>query len=208
MWLDVFNDNAYGTNCWLLAAEDGDDAVVVDPGFEPPARARRCSTPRASGRSRSCSPTPTSTTRGRPGTSPADLPVFVHEADAVAFTDRRAWGAGFAEPARAPVKDLRAVADGDVLRVRGLLARGDPHARAHARPLRASARTPGVLGRPGVRRLDRAVGLPELDPAAMHASLHRFLTLPDDAPRAPRATARTPTVGRERATNPFLAGLG
>ena len=35
MWLDVFTDNPYGTNCWLLAAEGSDDAVVVDPGFEP-----------------------------------------------------------------------------------------------------------------------------------------------------------------------------
>ena len=35
MWLHVFNANPYGTNCWLLAAEGSDDAVVVDPGFEP-----------------------------------------------------------------------------------------------------------------------------------------------------------------------------
>ena len=37
MWLDVFNANPYGTNCWLLSGEDTDDAVVVDPGFEPSA---------------------------------------------------------------------------------------------------------------------------------------------------------------------------
>ena len=37
MWLDVFNANPYGTNCWLLAAQGSDDAVVVDPGFEPSA---------------------------------------------------------------------------------------------------------------------------------------------------------------------------
>jgi len=35
MYLDVFDRNPFGTNCWLLAADDSDDAVVVDPGFEP-----------------------------------------------------------------------------------------------------------------------------------------------------------------------------
>ena len=35
MWRDVFDRNIYGTNCWLLAADGSDDAVVVDPGFEP-----------------------------------------------------------------------------------------------------------------------------------------------------------------------------
>ena len=34
MWLQVFNANPYGTNCWLLSAEGSDDAVVVDPGFD------------------------------------------------------------------------------------------------------------------------------------------------------------------------------
>ncbi len=37
MYLDVFDRNPYGTNCWLLAAEGSDEAVVVDPGFEPAA---------------------------------------------------------------------------------------------------------------------------------------------------------------------------
>ena len=37
MDLDVFDRNPYGTNCWLLSAEGGDEAVVVDPGFEPAA---------------------------------------------------------------------------------------------------------------------------------------------------------------------------
>ncbi|MGZ5302431.1 MAG: MBL fold metallo-hydrolase, partial [Actinomycetota bacterium] len=35
MWRHVFDRNPYGTNCWLLAAEGSDEAVVVDLGFEP-----------------------------------------------------------------------------------------------------------------------------------------------------------------------------
>ncbi len=35
MYLDVFSDNPYATNCWLIAAEGSEEAVVVDPGFSP-----------------------------------------------------------------------------------------------------------------------------------------------------------------------------
>ena len=35
MYLDVFSDNSFETNCWLLGAEGTDEAVVVDPGFSP-----------------------------------------------------------------------------------------------------------------------------------------------------------------------------
>ncbi|HXF37551.1 MAG TPA: MBL fold metallo-hydrolase, partial [Actinomycetota bacterium] len=34
MFLEVFSDNPFATNCWLLAPEDREEAVVVDPGFE------------------------------------------------------------------------------------------------------------------------------------------------------------------------------
>ena len=40
----------------------------------------------------------------------------------------------------------------------------------------------------------------------MRASLQRFLTLPDDLPVLPGHGPDT-SVGRERATNPFLVGL-
>ena len=35
MYLEVFADNPFATNCWLMARDDRDDAVVVDPGFWP-----------------------------------------------------------------------------------------------------------------------------------------------------------------------------
>ena len=43
MYLDVFDRNPFGTNCWMLGAEGSEEAIVVDPGFEP-ARLRRAAT--------------------------------------------------------------------------------------------------------------------------------------------------------------------
>jgi glyoxylase-like metal-dependent hydrolase (beta-lactamase superfamily II) len=48
---------------------------------------------------------------------------------------------------------------------------------------------------------------PNSDPAAMRSSLARFLALPDEVPVLPGHGPGT-TVGRERATNPFLQGMG
>jgi hydroxyacylglutathione hydrolase len=47
---------------------------------------------------------------------------------------------------------------------------------------------------------------PNSDPDAMVASLRRFLELPDGLRTLPGHGPET-TVGRERASNPFLAGL-
>ena len=35
MYLEAFNDNPFDTNCWLLALEGRDEALVIDPGFFP-----------------------------------------------------------------------------------------------------------------------------------------------------------------------------
>ncbi len=47
---------------------------------------------------------------------------------------------------------------------------------------------------------------PNGDPVAMQASLRRFLALPDEVPVLPGHGPDT-TVGRERASNPFLREL-
>ena len=118
MWLEVFNANAYGTNCWMLAADGGEGAVVVDPGFEP--GVLRALLQEAGKRLEAVVLTHAHLDHAAvAGDLAEDLPVYVHEADAVAFTDERAWDAGFANPL-APVKDLRVVQDGDVLSFEGL----------------------------------------------------------------------------------------
>jgi glyoxylase-like metal-dependent hydrolase (beta-lactamase superfamily II) len=204
MWLDVFNANPYGTNCWLLSGEDTDDAVVVDPGFEPSAVHALLD---AAGKT----PVAVLATHahadhvGTAGDFAGDLPVHVHEADAVAFTDEPAWNAGF-ENHLVPVKDLRTVADGDVLRFAGFTLEvvhtpghtpGSCCFRTDALVFSGDLVFAGSMGR---------TDFPNGDDDAMRASLARFLTLPDNLPVLPGHGPDT-TVGRERASNPFLRGL-
>jgi glyoxylase-like metal-dependent hydrolase (beta-lactamase superfamily II) len=206
MWLEVFNANPYGTNCWLLAAEDSDEAVVVDPGFEPDAVHAML---RAAGKV----PVAVMATHAHgdhaaaAGDLAGELPVFVHEADAIAFTDEAAWNAGFENPLT-PVKDLRTVVDGDILRFGG----------SSLEIVHTPGHTPGHCS----FRVDEDVALlagdlvfagsigrsdfPNSDPTAMEASLRRFLTLPDPMPVLPGHGPST-TVGRERGSNPFLRDL-
>jgi len=206
MWLDVFNENPYGTNCWLLAAEGSDDAVVVDPGFEPD---RVHALLEAAGK-RPVAVLATHAHLDHMGTGGVfagdEIPVFVHEADAIAFTDLPAWGAGGPNPL-AEVKDLRTIADGDVLAFAGFSIEV-VHTPGHT-PGHCCFRTDALLFS-GDLVFAGSIGrsdFPNSDPGAMQASLRRFLTLPDDLPVLPGHGPDT-TVGRERATNPFLVELG
>jgi hydroxyacylglutathione hydrolase len=207
MWLDVFDRNPYGTNCWLLAADGSDEVVVVDPGFEP-------DTVHAMLDAAGKHPTATLLTHAHidhAGAAAAfagtEIPVWVHPDDALAFTDPSAWGRpgqDLATPA-----DLRTFVDGDVLALGGM----------RAEVLHTPGHTPGsscfrvdedTLLFSGDLVFAGSIGrsdFPESDPAAMVASLGRFLTLPDDLRTLPGHGPET-TVGRERASNPFLRELG
>jgi len=206
MWLDVFNENPYGTNCWLLAAEGSEDAVVVDPGFEPD---RVHALLEAAGK-RPVAVLATHAHLDHMGTGGVfagdEIPVFVHEADAIAFTDLPAWGAGGPNPL-AEVKDLRTIADGDVLAFAGFEIEV-VHTPGHT-PGHCCFRTDALLFS-GDLVFAGSIGrsdFPNSDPDAMQASLRRFLMLPDELPVLPGHGPDT-SVGRERATNPFLVELG
>ena len=205
MWLDVFNENPYGTNCWLLAAEGSEDAVVVDPGFEP---ARVHALLETAGK-RPVAVLATHAHLDHIGTGGVfagdELPVFVHEADAIAFTDLPAWGAGGPNPL-AEVKDLRTIADGDVLTFAGFEIEV-VHTPGHT-PGHCCFRTDALLFS-GDLVFAGSIGrsdFPNSDADAMQESLRRFLTLPDELPVLPGHGPDT-TVGRERASNQFLVGL-
>ena len=206
MWCDAFDDNPYGTNCWLLAADDTDEAVVIDPGFEP---ARVHALLDAAGKQ----PAAVLLTHahidhaGFAGEFAGDdVPVYVHPADALAFEDPKAWGAGF-EYELAPVKDLRSLADGDRLEIAGFRIEVW-HTPGHT-PGHCIFRTDAQIVLSGDLVFSGSIGrsdFPNSSPAEMRRSLERFLTQPDELDVYP-GHGPTTTVGRERATNPFLAGL-
>src|SRR3972149_4638851 len=108
MYLDVFSDNSFETNCWLIGADGTDDAVVVDPGFAPSRVHARLE---AEGK-RAVAVLATHGHFDHIGSAAEfcgdDLPFHIHEADLQALTDPQAWGAGrrsllrFLEPPAPP----------------------------------------------------------------------------------------------------------
>jgi hydroxyacylglutathione hydrolase len=206
MWRDVFDRNPYGTNCWLLAADGSDEAVVVDPGFE----SASVHALLAAGGKRPAAVLLTHAHvdhAAEAGDFCGDeVPLYVHPGDAVAFSDPAAWGAGFENPL-APVKDLRTVSDGEALSIAGLRIEV-LHTPGHT-PGHCVFRTDADLVLSGDLVFAGAIGrsdFPNSSPHDMERSLRRFLELPDALEVLPGHGATT-TVAAERATNPFLVGL-
>ena len=205
MDLDLFDRNPYGTNCWLLSAESTGQTVVVDPGFEP-------GTIRAMLEAADRTPVAVLLTHGHPdhagaaaAVAGADVPVYVHPGDVDVFRDPARWGRSGTEPLPEP-EDLRTMVDGDVLDLAGFRI-GVIHTPGHTPGSCCFLTDDDVLVFSGDLVFAGSIGrsdFPESDPAAMAASLERFLTLPDDLRTLPGHGPET-TVGRERTTNPFLA---
>jgi hydroxyacylglutathione hydrolase len=206
MFLEVFNDNPFATNCWVVAAEDSGDAVVVDPGFEA-AVIRRMVT-RAGKRLAAVL-----ATHGHgdhigavPSVCAEDAPLYIHEADERALTDQRGWGAGYAVEASFRPNEVRTVTDGDVLEFAGFRIEV-LHTPGHT-PGHVVYRTDGfvfsgdLVFRGSIGRSD----FPNSDRDAMDASLRRFLDLADDVDVYPGHGPET-TVGLERRTNEWLVAL-
>jgi hydroxyacylglutathione hydrolase len=205
MYLDVFSDNSFETNCWLIGADATEDAVVVDPGFSPGLVHRMLE---IEGRR----PVTVLATHGHYDHVGAaaefcgdDIPFYIHEADVQALTDPEAWGgAVYGAPIPTiPVKDIRTVVDGDVLTFAGFRIEvihspghtpGSVVYRTDGWALSGDLVFAGTIGRSD---------FPNSSPPDMQRSLHRFLELPDTTDVYPGHGPRT-TVARERASNPFL----
>jgi glyoxylase-like metal-dependent hydrolase (beta-lactamase superfamily II) len=205
MFLDAYSDNPFDENCWVVAAEGGDEAVVIDPGFD----ADRVRALLAAADRRPVAVLATHGHIDHVGAAAElcgdDLPLYIHEADRTALTDPVGWGSGWETP-EVPVKDVRTLVDGDVLSFPGLRVEV-LHTPGHT-PGSVCFRTDGLLFS-GDLVFAGAIGrhdFPNSDPEAMRSSLERFLGLPDELPVLPGHGPRT-SVERERAANPFLREL-
>jgi glyoxylase-like metal-dependent hydrolase (beta-lactamase superfamily II) len=128
---------------------------------------------------------------------PADVPVIARAGEIAAMYGLR----GFEQP-EAPE---RALADGERVRVGGVELVVH-HVPGHAPGLvmfvgEGIALAGDLLFAGSIGRTD----LPYADPAAMQRSLLRAAQLPDDTVVYPGHGPKT-TIGREKATNPFLTG--
>ena len=205
MFLEVFSDNPFATNCWLLSVEGTDEALVVDPGFSPE-RVRALL--EAAGKR----PVAVLATHGHFDHVGAagefcgdELPLYIHEADRLALTDPVAWGAGHDAPA-VGAKDVRSIVEGEELRLGGI----------RLEVLHTPGHTPGsvcfaaegfvfsgdLVFRGSIGRSD----FPNSSSQDMDKSLRRFLTLADPLEVYPGHGPMT-SVADERRTNPFLLEL-
>lgn len=221
MLVDGFSAPVVGTNCWVIAANQGSECLVVDPGIG------ALGTPQPDVdeqlnqivQRHRLRPIALLATHGhldhtfsiRPIAEKRGLPAYIHADDrALLAHPERAFGdtfgqmfAGmnFVEPS-----DVRELHDGDRLELAGVALRID-HAPGH---------TPGsilisieseqillsgdVLFAGSIGRTD----LPGGSLAQMAESLRqKVLTLPDDYQVLPGHGPQT-TIGRERVSNPYL----
>jgi hydroxyacylglutathione hydrolase len=220
MLVTGFPAGSFQTNCWLVAAAAGSEALVVDPGQDALGGIEELC------RRHRLEPVAALLTHGHldhiwtvaPLAGAHGIPAYIHPADRHLLTDP---AAGFGPEARAAFgglelgepDDVRELADGQVVELAGVRLRVD-HTPGHTQG-HVTFRSDPEAGEPGrllagdlvfagsIGRTD----LPGGSMPQMLASLAaRFLTLPDETLVLP-GHGPTTTVGQERAGNPFLAGL-
>jgi glyoxylase-like metal-dependent hydrolase (beta-lactamase superfamily II) len=220
-----FPAGAFGTNCYVIAPAPGERCVVVDPGQDAVAGVEEAL------RTHRLRPAAVVLTHGHldhmwsvtPVCGAHDVPAYIHPADRALLADPLsgisaqfaafAGGVTFTEP-----DEVRELVDGAALGLAGVLGFDlvVDHAPGHTKgsvtftlPRLDDAGDPDVMFS-GDLLFAGSVGrtdLPGGDAEEMNASLARVvLPRPDDTVVLPGHGGRT-TIGRERASNPFLKGL-
>lgn len=219
-----FPAGSFQANCFVLAAEAGGPCVVVDPGEgaeQPLAELLRC---------HRLDPVAVLLTHGHfdhifavtPVCDGNDIPAWIHPEDRVLLTDpmralstdaRQFFGGLFGGRVqlREP-REVRPLADGMSLDLAGLTFTVD-HTPGHTRgsvTFRSATGGGYDLLVSGDTLFAGSIGrtdLPGGDHQQMLTSLRdKILVLDDDTAVLPGHGPHT-TIGRERATNPFLHGL-
>ena len=216
MLIAGFPAGSFAANCYLVAPAPGEECVIIDPGED---AERGIAEIIAEHRLK---PVAVLLTHGHidhvwsvaPVCGARDIPAYIHPDDRALLTDpARGFSLGpgqqlfggltFTEP-----DDVKELSDGTVLRLAGLELTVD-HAPGHT-PGSVAFRSDTTVMFSGDLLFAGSIGrtdLPGGDTAAMMDSLARVcLTLPDDTQVLPGHGPQT-TIGAERASNQFLAGL-
>ncbi|HEU5157070.1 MAG TPA: MBL fold metallo-hydrolase [Streptosporangiaceae bacterium] len=226
MLIAQFPAGSFAANCYIVAPAAGEECVIIDPGQDAAPGVDELV------REHRLKPVAVILTHGHidhiwsvaPVCGARDVPAFIHPADRELLTDpARGFGleAGrqlFGGLTLTEPDDVRELSDGMVLDLAGLSLTVE-HAPGHT-PGSVTFRTqrPDGQGGPDGRQaiftgdllFAGSIGrtdLPGGDYATILDSLARVcLTLPDATTVLPGHGPQT-TIGRERATNPFLAEL-
>jgi hydroxyacylglutathione hydrolase len=216
--VDSFPAGPPGTNCFVIAPGPGERCVVVDPGIDAVGRLDEVL---ARHRLR---PAAVLLTHGHldhtfsvvPVCGARDVPAWIHPDDRVQLTDPLTWigvrpGTPFMGMASLPTSepaDVRELADGQTLELAGL-SLGVRHTPGHtlgsvvftlAAPDAPRLFAGDLLFAGSIGRTD----LPGGSYPAMLESLTRVVLPMDDATVVHPGHGPDTTIGRERATNPYL----
>jgi glyoxylase-like metal-dependent hydrolase (beta-lactamase superfamily II) len=215
-----FPSGAFQANCFVLAAGAGQACVVVDPGQDAEDPLRQVLG------EHSLTPVAVLLTHGHfdhvysvtPVCDGNDIPAWIHPDDRAMLSDplrglspdALAFFGGrltMREP-----REVRVLTDGAVLEIAGLRVVVD-HTPGHTEGsvvFRTSSADDERILLSGDTLFAGSIGrtdLPGGDPRKIMASLHaKVMTLPDETLVLP-GHGPTTTIGRERATNPFVRGM-
>ncbi|HEY8479305.1 MAG TPA: MBL fold metallo-hydrolase [Spirillospora sp.] len=216
-----FPAGSFAANCYVVAPAAGEECVIIDPGENAGDGIDRIL------REHRLKPVAVLLTHGHldhvwsvaPVCGAKDVPAFVHPDDRELLTDPAkglSLGPGqelFGGLTLSEPDDVRELADGTVLELAGLTFTVD-HTPGHT-PGSVTFRTPRTQDQPDVMftgdlLFAGSIGRTDL-PGGSYAQIIDSLTrvclrMPDDTAVLPGHGPQT-TIGRERATNPFLAGL-